>query len=148
MVQIPPRSVLVPTDFCEACDEALQVASKLVAPGGQVHVAHVLEDLSGNELGAFWGTIDDTRRVQLTTQALKEYAARAGVPDVQIHVEITTGNPAHGVVDLAERLGVDLVVMPSHGRTGLARLTLGSVAERVVRLASCPVLVLRGGADR
>lgn len=143
MFQLPVRSVLVPTDFSPASDEALATASRVLAPGGELHVVHVIEDLSGNELGVFWGTIDDAERVRRTTAALERAVLRAGLPNAKLHVEIVPGNPANGVVQLAGRLGVELVVMPSLGRTGIARIALGSTAERVVRLAPCPVLVLR-----
>lgn len=143
MFQLPVRSVLVPTDFSAASAEALATAANLLAPGGELHVVHVIEDLSGNELGAFWGTVDDAERVRRTTEALEKVARSVGLPQAVLHVELVAGNPANGVVELAERLGVELVVMPSLGRTGIARLALGSTSERVVRLAPCPVLVLR-----
>lgn len=133
----------MPTDFALDGAEALKTAARMLHPDGELHVTHVIEDLSGNELGAFWGTVDDAQRVQRTRDALGRAASRLGASRVRLHVEMAKGNPANGIVDLAQRLGVDLIVMPSHGRTGLARLTLGSVAERVVRLAPCPVLVLR-----
>ena len=60
-----------------------------------------------------------------------------------VRIELIIGNPPHGIADFAEQIDADLIVMPSHGRTGLKRLLIGSVAERVVRLAHCPVLVLR-----
>jgi nucleotide-binding universal stress UspA family protein len=60
-----------------------------------------------------------------------------------IHVTVAIGDAGHEIVALAEKVHADLLVMPSHGRTGLKRLLIGSVAERVVRLAHCPVLVLR-----
>lgn len=143
MFQLPVRSVLVPTDFSAASAEALATAANLLAPGGELHVVHVIEDLSGNELGAFWGTVDDAERVRRTTEALEKVVRSVGLPQAVLHVELVAGNPANGVVELAERLGVELVVMPSLGRTGIARLALGSTSERVVRLAPCPVLVLR-----
>jgi nucleotide-binding universal stress UspA family protein len=58
-------------------------------------------------------------------------------------VQVTAGDPADGIVRLAEELAVDLIVMATHGRTGLPHLLLGSVAEKVVRHASCPVLTVR-----
>ena len=53
------------------------------------------------------------------------------------------GDPGHEIAEFAEEIDAELIVIPSHGRTGLTRLLLGSVAERVVRLAHCPVLVFR-----
>ena len=60
-----------------------------------------------------------------------------------IHCATASGDPGHEIVKYAEEIDADLIVIPSHGRTGLTRLLIGSVAERVVRLAHCPVLVLR-----
>jgi len=57
--------------------------------------------------------------------------------------QVTTGDPADGIVRMAEELAVDLIVMATHGRTGLPHLLLGSVAEKVVRHAPCPVLTVR-----
>ena len=61
-----------------------------------------------------------------------------------MHVDVEFGDPGNQIVDFAERISAELIVIPSHGRTGIERLLLGSVAERVARLAPCPVLVLRG----
>ena len=66
--------------------------------------------------------------------------------DVPLHVQL--GDPGTRVVELAKALGASLIVLPSHGRTGLERLVLGSVAEHVARFAPCPVLVLPAGASR
>ena len=59
-------------------------------------------------------------------------------------IDVEIGDPGHRIADVAAKLGADLIVMPSHGRTGIERMLIGSVAERVLRLAHCPVLVLRG----
>ena len=72
---------------------------------------------------------------------VRERLADAKYSGVQIDVEI--GDPGQCIVDFAESVQADLIVTPSHGRTGVKRLLIGSVAERVVRLAHCPVLVLR-----
>ena len=60
-----------------------------------------------------------------------------------VQVNVAFGDPGDEITKHAETVHADLIVMPSHGRTGLKRLLIGSVAERVVRLAQCPVLVLR-----
>jgi nucleotide-binding universal stress UspA family protein len=64
----------------------------------------------------------------------------------QVHSNILTGGPSEALVHYFRAHDYDLVVMASHGRSGLPRLVLGSVAERVMRDAGCPVLVVRGGA--
>lgn len=61
------------------------------------------------------------------------------------HAAVRIGDPGGEIAAFAEELGAELIVLPSHGRTGLRRLLIGSVAERVIRLAHCPVLVLRNG---
>jgi nucleotide-binding universal stress UspA family protein len=80
-------------------------------------------------------------RTEQATQAIRERLKDAKYGD--LHVTVLIGNPGHCIVSFAAEQGADLIVIPSHGRTGLARMLLGSVAERVVRLAHCPVLVLR-----
>jgi len=66
----------------------------------------------------------------------------AALPDVPVEKVVEVGDAAAAICQVAERLGVDVVVVGSHGRTGLARLFLGSVSEHVVRHAPCPVLVI------
>jgi nucleotide-binding universal stress UspA family protein len=61
-----------------------------------------------------------------------------------VRFEVLFGDPGHEIAQFAKERGAGMIVMSSHGRTGLAHLLIGSVAERVVRLAQCPVLVLRG----
>jgi hypothetical protein len=62
--------------------------------------------------------------------------------DLTVTTAVTSGVPAHGICAYARAIGADLVVMGTHGRTGVARLTLGSVAEAVVRHATCPVMTI------
>ena len=69
-------------------------------------------------------------------------------PAVGYEHRLLIGSPATSIVQLAEREGVDMIVMPTHGRTGLVRLLMGSVAEEVVRKAKCPVLTVKAAAER
>lgn len=147
MFSFPARSVLVPTDFSEPSLEAVRSARGMLPSDGVLHVLHVLPAMSTGEPGVVWGNIDDEGRSDHASDALSVELGRLGVPDARIHVEIASGSPAHRIAEVAEKLGVELLVLPSHGRTGFARMALGSVAERVVRLAPCPVLVLRQKAS-
>ena len=70
-------------------------------------------------------------------------ATFTGPPFLGAHLHVLFGDPGHEIVDLASEIGAELIIMPSHGRRGVKRVLLGSVAERVARLAECPVLVLR-----
>ena len=74
-------------------------------------------------------------------KAIPERLAQAQVEGVR--VEVVMDDPPHGIADFAQQTHAELIVMPSHGRTGVKRLLIGSVTERVLRLAHCPVLVLR-----
>ena len=140
---IPATTVLVPCDFSDMSLVALRTATRLVAEDGRIHALNVLPPLVPSEPGVLWGEVDDASRIEHASAALRETVEAEGVSGAGVHVEIGTGNPAATIVRVAERLGADLIVLPSHGRTGLARVAIGSVAERVVRYAHCPVLVLR-----
>ena len=71
----------------------------------------------------------------------RKHHPTASCPTVELHVD--TGDPAEKIVEVAAKLDADLIVLDTHGRTGIKRLLIGSVAEKVVRLAGCPVLVVR-----
>lgn len=137
------RRVLVPTDFSESAMRAAARAATLVAPDGELVLLHVLElplaysrDMPLEYLPAL------ERRVtaSLETEGHRlESATRASVKSC-----VRMGRPGAETLQLLEEdQDIDLVVMGSHGRTGLARVLMGSVAEKVVRHAPCPVLVAR-----
>jgi nucleotide-binding universal stress UspA family protein len=111
----------------------------MVQQPSSLYVIHVLPELTATEPGVIWSTVDDTGRMEHAQTAMEERLNH--VSGVQLKVGF--GDPGHVITDLASEVGADLIVIPSHGRTGVKRLLLGSVAERVVRLAHCPVLVLR-----
>jgi nucleotide-binding universal stress UspA family protein len=135
------KSVLVPIDFSEESFDALDVGLQLVEDASQVTVMHVLQDLSPLEAGEVWGVIDPQTRLENVTKALRERLKDDKY--AKVRVEVLLGDPAHGIANYAQQEKTELIVIPSHGRTGITRLLIGSTAERVVRLAHCPVLVLR-----
>lgn len=119
------QQILVPTDFSESADAALVVAGQYARTlRGRIHLLHV---------SAAAG-IDAARSVA-------DVRAKAG-PDVPMTVAGRSGDPAEEILDFARGHAIDLIVMGTHGRTGVSRVLLGSVAERVVRGARCPVLVV------
>jgi nucleotide-binding universal stress UspA family protein len=133
--------VLVPFDFSSHSTAAVDKALQWVDSPGQVHVLHVLPFMIPTEPGVVWATIDDGQRIKHALDALNDTLSDPKYDGVVR--EVLLGDAGHVVCDRAEELGADMVVLPSHGRTGLSRLFLGSVAERVVRLCKCPVLVLK-----
>lgn len=140
MPWLPKKCVIVPVDFSDACKEAVRIGRQMVGAPEELHVVHVLPEMHAGEPGVIWERIDDGKRAENVRQALDEQMGDL-VEGARIHVRF--GRPGLAVVKLADDLGAELIVTSSHGRTGLARLALGSVAEKIVRLAHCPVLVLR-----
>ena len=141
MAYFPKRTVVVPVDFSSDSIAAAGVARQLVDAAEHLHIVHVLIDVAPLEAGEVWGVIDQQPRIEQAEKALREKFANAEYQGATIAVLL--GEPAHGIADYAQEKQAELIVIPSHGRTGITRLLLGSVAERVVRLAHCPVLVLR-----
>lgn len=139
-----PKTVVVPVDFSEPSYEALRSATSLTSELGVLHVVHVLPHLHPLD-PALSVDMTDALRTQRAEASVSERLQAMGYDGVHVHVRI--GNPGHEIVALAAELEADLIVVASHGYAGLTHLLLGSVAERVVRHASCPVLVVRQGRD-
>lgn len=135
------KPVVVPFDFSEHSELALKRALSLVEKPEQLHVLHVLPFLIPTEPGVVWATIDDAHRIQHALETLKEAVDKLSVQGAEFEVRL--GDPGQIACDRAEELAAELIVVGSHGRTGLTRMLLGSVAERVVRLAHCQVLVVK-----
>ncbi len=141
MSWLPKQTVVVPIDFSDESFAALNSALELVADASHLQAIHVLPALEAVEPGVIWGTIDNVSRARHAEQALRERTTDARLKGLQ--VKIAFGDPGHEVADFAVQVHADLIVLPSHGRRGVTRLLIGSVAERIVRLAHCPVLVLK-----
>ena len=141
MTWFPKKKVIAPVDFSDESFVAVDVGLQLVDAPSDLTVVHVLQDLSPTEPGEMWRTIDKESRTRHAIQALHERLDDDKYKAVKS--DILFGDAGHEIVKLAERQCAELIVLPSHGRTGIKRLLIGSVAERVVRLAHCPVLILR-----
>ena len=138
---VPRQHVVVPIDFSDRSFAALGVARTLVDSAAKLRIIHVLPPLSPMDPGVVWDAWNDESRREHATEALR---SRIGDPELAgVQIDILIGDPAREIADKAAETEADLIVLPSHGRTGAARLLIGSVAERVVRHAHCPVLVLR-----
>jgi len=138
---LPKQSVVVPVDFSTQSLEAVRIALTMVDHPECLHVVNVLEPMPFMEPGVVWNEVTDTTRIRHTTEALRKRLDEINVGGVLIEVRI--GSPGVEIADYAKSIDTDLIVIPSHGYTGLKHMLLGSVAERVSRLASCPVLILR-----
>ncbi|MEO1671919.1 MAG: universal stress protein [Cyanobacteria bacterium J06631_2] len=135
------KSVLVPIDFSEWSYEAIAPAKEYVESETNLTLIHVLTPLHPADPAAMWNTLDDEQRKQKVKAFLAEKLGEMGYEEVQIEVKL--GDPSTEIVDFAKEIAVDLIVLPSHGKKGISRFLLGSVAERVVRLSPCPVLVIK-----
>jgi nucleotide-binding universal stress UspA family protein len=140
------QRILFPTDFSHHNDAALTYASTLAAEAGALlYIVHVDEM---HDLNAAMGEAG---------YLIAAAVAHEGRPEVRRHLESVVpttkkvayehyylqGSPVTEILEFAERENVDLIVMASHGRTGLSRLLMGSIAEGVLRKAPCPVLIVR-----
>ncbi len=132
--------VLIPIDFSEESFQAQKLALEFVSNPGNLHVLHVLPYLNPGVDGSMRETMDDFTRKDYVG---KQFHERFGSESLGIHFCVTIGNPSKEIVKYAKAQSIDLIVIPSHGRTGLGRFFLGSVAERIMRSTTCPVLVLR-----
>jgi nucleotide-binding universal stress UspA family protein len=143
------RRVLVPFDFSEASRKALNVARTFVPDlgtptGGSISVIHVILPPPVTAIGLLWqGPFDEKQAVAEGLAALRKDLAESGAADFEAIVRVSP-HAAEEIVDFAERDRSDLIVISSHARKGFDRWLLGSTTERVVRLAPCPVVVLRG----
>jgi universal stress protein A len=135
----PARSALVPLDFSPLACEALPHACRLVRGGGTLVIAHIADP---GPLGAVAPEV----RAQLEAD-LREYVPEEiHSPGMAVHTVVhEAADPAHGILEVARRLGVDFIVMASRGRGGLGRLVPGSVAEAVMRQASTPFVLIPSG---
>ena len=141
MSWLKKKSVLVPIDFSELSYEAIAPAREYVEAETSLTLIHVLTPLHPADPAAMWNTLDDEQRTQKVKEFLAQKLGKMGYKEVQIKVAI--GDPSMEIIDCAKEIDSDLIVMPSHGRKGVSRFLLGSVAERVVRLSFCPVLILK-----
>lgn len=135
------KKIVVPVDFSEQSHRAVDEALNMVFHPEEISVIHVGQSVAAMAPEAIWQDISDETLRKHIEEFMKQEFSDKKYAQVTLHA--TVGDPGHKIVEYAEGIGAGVIVMPSHGRTGLKRLFLGSVAERVLRLASCPVLVLK-----
>lgn len=140
------QHILVPIDFGHASDHALTLAMQLAGVlKARLTLLHVVQTplMPGPYTGMGVAQYFDDVEVQVR-QALAEYAQRVQAAGLTCETVTDIASPFQRIVDYAAEQHVDMIVMGTHGHTGLQHVLLGSVAERVVRLAPCPVLVTQG----
>ena len=148
------KRILVPVDFSDPSLRALDYAAELSrALAAQLVLLHVVEPVYypvaadaygvGLDLGNVYDEIERAAREQLSELARKLRRRRLNVRAV-----LLAGTAPQAIVESAKKMHADLLVMATHGRTGLSHLLMGSVARRVIRTAACPVLTIPGLRSR
>jgi nucleotide-binding universal stress UspA family protein len=138
-----PHRILVATDFSDTADRALEYALGLAAAlGAEVILMHAYEvPVYAFPDGAFLATTEISERLaEAARTALDSAIAARAASKVPLRGVLRTGTPWTEIEAVAKEEKVDLVVVGTHGRKGIARALLGSVAEKIVRTAPCPVL--------
>jgi len=143
------RSVLVPTDFSECGNYALSYAAFLARKfGASIVCVHVIEPIVPTV--GYSGMTEPLPIVDISEQIedsaereLPKLAEREDFSGLDVEELIVHGEAAAEIVRVAKEREIDLIVLSSHGRTGLGRILFGSTAEAVVRHAFCPVLVVK-----
>ncbi len=140
------KTILFPTDFSHASDSALVHAETLAKQqGARLLIVHVEEPPLAYGGGELYYGIPEPSSERILEMLEDVTPADTSVPFTH---RLTMGDPAGEVVRLAEEEQADMIVLGTHGRTGLTRLLMGSVAEAIVRHAPCPVLVYRETAEK
>jgi nucleotide-binding universal stress UspA family protein len=142
---VPLRRILVPIDFSDTSQHALEFALGVAEPfGARVTVMHAYDVLAYGFPEAPSIPTDQLQIESAAQRALGGVVARASRPGVKIDSLVRRGSAWTEIDEAAKETGADLIVMGTHGRRGLLRSVLGSVAEKVVRTAPCPVLTVHG----
>lgn len=137
------RKILVATDFSEGSDEAIDRAIEMARPSGAaVEIIHVVELAEEFPFGTTYFDADYGALYANIDAQLASRAARFRAAGLACETKIVEGSASTEIARRGRDIGADLIVVGTHGRTGLAHAMLGSVAERVVRRASCPVLTV------
>ncbi|MCA9243539.1 MAG: universal stress protein [Phycisphaerales bacterium] len=147
-----PQKILWPTDFSELSQKAGRVAGAIARMfDAELHVIHVIPPPITPDVAAVLPAeapimITDPKALDATRDGLKRRVQDTCGDVSQVSIDAFYGNPWSGVCEYAKKHGVDLIVVSTHGRTGLAHVLIGSTAERIVQHASCAVLVVKQSA--
>ena len=139
-----PQVILHPTDYSETSNYALQIAAELARQHhAKLLVLHVAETL-GPENVTFGEATSQLEPASYRHRLEEDLRQRVLVPaGVSVEYILAAGDVIQEIEHTAQKHGCDLIVMGTHGRTGLSHLVMGSIAEKVIRLAPCPVLTMK-----
>jgi len=140
------KRILVPTDFSEHAEDALKVASEIAKKNNsEIIILHMLELPSQMNDAVLGGaSIPETMLfMKKANEMLDEVSSRPYLDDIQITEIVKMDKPIHGIIQVSKDYDIDLIVMGSHGSSGIEELLIGSTTEKVVRNSEIPVLVIK-----
>lgn len=142
---IKVKTILVPIDFSETANKALVYALKMADQfGSRIVLLNVVEPVATPDFAYHPLMLETDKAKALAKEKLKGLAARARIPARLLdRIVVRYGSPFAEITSAAKTLKVDLIILTTHGYTGLKHVFMGSTAERVVRHAPCPVLTVR-----
>jgi nucleotide-binding universal stress UspA family protein len=138
------RKILVPVDFSDASEAVLATAIRVLHPEGRAMLLHIVEwmpAVTQGTFGVYPHRKDIDSLMHLSRGKLEEYVREH--PNVSLDIEVQEGKPSAAILEFAQAFQPDLIVIGAHGRSRLDHLLIGSVAERVLRKATCHVLAVR-----
>jgi nucleotide-binding universal stress UspA family protein len=138
--------ILVTTDFSEYSASALEYAVSLAESyNATIHLIHVVDPFSRRAKHKSGGRAKNSELVMQETaqQAMKKFVVESVDEYVEVKQVIRLGHPADEIARYAKEERMDLIIIATHGRTGLAHVMIGSIAEKVIRISSVPVLAIK-----
>ena len=140
------RKILVPVDFSDHSQHALDRAIELAKGfGAELHLLHCYQ-ISPGAISPYGMIVPESFEHDVRVAALRrlaEWSEKARKAGCRVQEHLSARFPAEEIATLAERIGADLIVMGTRGLTGIKHVLLGSVAERTIRVAGCPVLTVK-----
>jgi|WetSurMetagenome_2_1015567.scaffolds.fasta_scaffold305153_2 universal stress protein A len=139
------QHLLVPVDFSEPCRKALRYAVQVAEKfGAKLTLLHVVEPVGSPDFAYFPLAADSGRVLRAAQAQMRLLCRREAIPPSMLaSAQVREGKPYQRIAEAARSMNVDLIIIATHGYTGLDHVILGSTTERVVRHAPCPVLVVR-----
>ena len=142
------KRILIPIDFSTHSEEALDVAFQLAGtdPDMEIFVCHAVEEINYHAMMGFGvppRPVSEADRTQVANQVMDTIVKLKTTRDLTKNYLVRPGAASDVILDAAKEKEIDLIVMGTHGRSGLTRLLMGSIAEKIVRDAPCAVLTVK-----
>lgn len=136
--------ILVPSDFSDPSRHAIVYAARFAQQfGSRITLLHVIEPAMTPDFASFPLALDEEKVIESAKARLQALARAHQIDRVMDSAVVRAGNPFHEIAEAARELKADLIVIATHGFTGIKRALMGSTTERVLRHAPCPVMVVR-----